>query len=79
VAALATAAGGLSVLGLRQMHETRTIAIADSVAWASVSESVRLSRGQLFLLIRRRAPLRYCHYYVAEAILLPFLPFLVEP
>jgi len=47
-----------------RMHEIRTIAIDDPVAWASVT----LSRGRLFLLIRLRAPLRCGHYYITIAI-----------
>jgi len=45
------------------MHEMRTIAIDDPVAWASVS----LSRWRLFLLICQMAPLRCGRYYITAA------------
>jgi len=49
------------------MHDMRIIAANAPVAWASVNQSVSLSvclsRGVLFLLFRQMAPLLCSYYY----------------
>jgi len=57
---------------LHWMHEMRTIAISDPVAWPPVRLSVCLSRERLFFLIPQTAPLRSGHYYITvESLSLP--------
>jgi len=45
------------------MLDLQTIVVDDLVVWASVSQSVSLSRGRMFLLIRQVASLRCGHYF----------------